>query len=90
MKTRFNLIQLLLTVLSINFVGGATIQAQVEITVSSTVVGGVLNLTQTSENDPVRIVGRLTGLQPAGKHGFHIHDSGNLTGMLYNTVDWVD
>ena len=83
MKTRFNLIQLLLTlgVASINFVG-ATIQAQLEITVSPTGVGGVLNLTQTSENDPVRIVGRLTGLQPAGKHGFHIHDSGNLTGTF--------
>ena len=79
------MIQLLLTIakasVCIAVADGTTIQAQVEFLVSATGVGGVLNLTQTSENDPVKIVGQLTGLQPQGQHGFHIHDSGNLTGM---------
>ena len=39
---------------------------------------GVLTFEQDLEtNSPVRISGKLRGLTP-GKHGFHIHELGNL------------
>ena len=80
---------LTILVLSSNYfevVNGTIILAQVEISVGETGVSGVLNLTQASESDPVRIIGRLTGLQPEGKHGFHVHASGNLTGNITHYV----
>jgi len=43
-------------------------------------VTGKLTFTQADANSPVLISGRLEKLLPAGKHGFHVHQFGNLTG----------
>lgn len=39
-------------------------------------VKGVIYLTQEGNHAPVKINGTITGLTP-GKHGFHVHQSGN-------------
>lgn len=43
-------------------------------------VTGQLIFSQETSSSPVLITGRLEKLLPAGKHGFHVHQFGNLTG----------
>lgn len=40
-------------------------------------VSGVLLLTQARNDAPVHISGNVTGLSP-GKHGFHVHETGDI------------
>ena len=42
-------------------------------------IEGTINLTQWNKTSSVHIFGKLSGLKP-GKHGFHIHTNGNITG----------
>ena len=57
-------------------IGVDKIEAQVEISVSSEGIRGVLNLEQDSDDRPVHITGRLNGLSGNSRHGFHIHERG--------------
>jgi Cu-Zn family superoxide dismutase len=69
-----------------------TIEANVVFNVgtSKSGLGGTLKLTQTSPNSPVFIKGTITGLEPNSIHGFHVHESGDVsngcdsTGSHYN------
>jgi Cu/Zn superoxide dismutase len=56
----------------------AQIIAHAEIIASNSKTTGYVFIIENVET--VKIVGRLTGLEPEGKHGFHIHTSGNLSG----------
>lgn len=53
------------------------VTAMCELEQSETVKGTIL-LRQINEGEGTVIVGRITGLEP-GKHGFHIHEFGDLT-----------
>jgi Cu-Zn family superoxide dismutase len=56
---------------------------------NSTAIGGVLRLSQTSEDSPVTIEGELRGLTP-GKHGISVNTFGDRStgsescGAIYN------
>lgn len=45
----------------------------------SSTTKGLVMLTQISSNKPVQIHGNFSNLSPGKKHGFHIHQYGNLT-----------
>jgi Cu-Zn family superoxide dismutase len=57
---------------------GVTEAVAVVIPTEGSKVRGVVRFTQTDEHQ-VRVVADLTGLQPGGTHGFHIHEFGDLT-----------
>ena len=50
---------------------------------NSTVMGD-LTLTQSGPNAPVIIMGKIMGLKP-GKHGFHVHEKGDLSNGCTST-----
>jgi Cu-Zn family superoxide dismutase len=43
-------------------------------------IKGTVWLTQLKEGEPTLITYDITGLDPSAKRGFHVHESGNLTG----------
>ncbi|ODN02535.1 Superoxide dismutase [Cu-Zn] [Orchesella cincta] len=45
----------------------------------------VLVLEQEDDKAPVKITGTLINLFPAGNHGFHVHESGNVSGGCGST-----
>jgi len=68
--------------------GSGPFRAVVVFNVGSGVAPGapdVLVLEQANAAAPVRITGTITNLTPAGNHGFHVHESGNVTGGCGST-----
>jgi Cu/Zn superoxide dismutase len=49
-------------------------------------IRGVIGFMEDIDNSDLMIVIKLTGL-PAGKHGIHIHEKGNLSGGCHTTGD---
>jgi Cu-Zn family superoxide dismutase len=47
-------------------------------------IAGMLKFVQSNPTGPVTITGKLTGLKP-GKHGFHVHEKGDLTNNCTTT-----
>ncbi|KAF4617466.1 hypothetical protein D9613_006097 [Agrocybe pediades] len=43
-------------------------------------VSGTVTFKQLSPGGPVTVYGKLRGLTPHAKHGFHVHQSGDLSG----------
>lgn len=56
----------------------STIKARVILSGPSSCVKGVLNLTESIGKPGVRFCGQLTGLNPGTKHGFHVHQFGDI------------
>ena len=48
-------------------------------------VKGNITLSQEKESSPIRIHVSLIGLPPGGKHGFHIHEFGDISGGCAST-----
>ncbi len=55
-----------------------TINARVILSGPSSCVKGILNLTESIDKPGVRFFGQLTGLNPDTKHGFHVHQFGDI------------
>ncbi|XP_057331461.1 uncharacterized protein LOC130671531 [Microplitis mediator] len=47
-------------------------------------VSGNLRLVQSDSSGPVTVTGTITGLTP-GKHGFHVHEKGDLSNKCLST-----
>jgi hypothetical protein len=47
---------------------------------------GFLELTQNDPAGPVTVVGNVTKLTPKGKHGFHVHQSGDVRNGCASTL----
>ncbi|KDQ25586.1 Cu/Zn-Supperoxide-dismutase superfamily [Pleurotus ostreatus PC15] len=48
-------------------------------------VAGTVTFSQSIKNGPVTVSGTLNGLDPLSKRGFHIHQSGDLSGGCMST-----
>jgi len=65
--------------------GKQKLKAVVVLNVGPSDVVGILELTQDHAGAPIRIKGNLTNLTPMGKHGFHVHQLGDLSGGCGST-----